>query len=88
MINWATPDSPFEGDGIVIQSECEGLSFTQLPYIREELKTEEEVCHTIEYFYGELRQIQTNEEIREDIHNSMDASLYYELGMDNIEFEE
>lgn len=79
IINWATIDSHFDGDGIIIQSDCEEVSFSELPYCREHITNKHELIDFIEYFYGEERNVETDKEVKNSAHEILENLLNNEL---------
>ncbi len=75
MIFWGTPDSFIEGCGVVLYDNREDLSFSLLPYCEGNFKTNEEVADFIEHHIGSDDGLQTDEEIKKEIHKVMDSYL-------------
>ena len=71
IIFWATPDSRYEGNGIMINEDCENMPFSELPYCDGQFESDEKLAKFIEH----AEEVETDEEIKEDIHRIMDEYL-------------
>lgn len=71
IISWATIDSHYDGNGVIINTDCEDVSFKELPYCRENIEDEQELIE----FIDSCETIETDEEIKESVHNVMDSYL-------------
>lgn len=71
IINWATVDSHYDGDGIIINNDCENVSFGKLPYCDGEFKSDKD----LEEFIESAEEVETDEEIKEQVHETMDSFL-------------
>lgn len=75
IIFWATPDSRYEGNGIMINEDCENMPFNELPYCNGQFKSDKELAEFIENHVGCEDGLQTDEEIKTDVHRIMDEYL-------------
>lgn len=71
IIAWATPDSRYSGSGIIINEDCEDIPFSELPYCDGKFTSDVELSKFIE----SAEEVQTDEEIKKDVHRIMDAYL-------------
>lgn len=71
IIFWATPDSRYEGNGIVINEDCEDIPFSELPYCNGQFKSDKE----LEEFIENAEEIETDEEIKKHVHEVLDNML-------------
>lgn len=78
MICWATPDSEYEGDGIIINADCSDISFNELPYCDGEFESDKD----LEEFIESAEEVETDEEIKKNVHEVMDNILSNCLGIE------
>lgn len=78
MICWATPDSEYEGDGIIINANCSDISFNELPYCDGEFESDKD----LEEFIESAEEVETDEEIKKSVHEVMDNILSNCLGIE------
>ena len=78
MICWATPDSEYEGDGIIINADCSDISFNELPYCDGEFESDKD----LEEFIESAEEVETDEEIQKSVHEVMDNILSNCLGIE------
>lgn len=75
IIFWATSDSRYEGNGIMINEDCKDMPFSELPYCGGQFNSDKELAKFIENHVGSEDGLQTDEEIKEDVHRIMDEYL-------------
>lgn len=71
IIAWATPDSRYEGSGIIINEDCSDMSFNELPYCDGKFESDKD----LEEFIESAERVETNEEIKKQVHEVMDSFL-------------
>ena len=72
IVNYATVDSRFDGDGIIIQTECTNVNFQELPYCD---GFSEEEAKDLEEFLNHVETVETTEELKESLHESLDSYI-------------
>ena len=71
LVNWATIDSRYDGDGIIFNTDCENVSFSELPYCDGEFENDEELME----FIDSCEQVETDEEIKKSIRDCIESYL-------------
>ena len=72
IVNYATVDSRFDGDGIIIQTECTNVNFQELPYCD---GFSEEEAKDLEEFLNHVETVETTEELKEGLHKTLDSYI-------------
>ena len=74
IIWWATIDSQFDGDGVIIQRDLEDISFNKLPYMDDNFEDPKEFIKCLNNCEKE-----TTEEIKKSVHRCFDEYYLSEL---------
>lgn len=74
IIWWATIDSQFNGDGVIIQKDLEDISFNELPYMDDDFEDPKEFIECLNNCKKE-----TTEEIKKSVHRCFDEYYLDEL---------
>ena len=77
IIAWATPDSRYGGSGIIINEDCHDIPFSELPYCDGKFESDKDLGEFIE----SAERVETDEEIKKQVHEVMDSFLEDCLGI-------
>lgn len=78
IIAWATPDSRYEGNGIIINEDCSDIPFNELPYCDGGFESDKD----LEEFIESAEEVETDDEIKKNVHEVMDNILLNCLGIE------